>query len=387
MKSIGIGLIGTGFMGKAHALAYGSVNAVFGDVPEVRLEMLCDQPDDKAEAMAGQFGFGRATGRWQALVSDPAVDIVCVTTPNKLHAEMAIAALEAGKHVHCEKPMALTLDEAKRMAAAAKLSGRKTIVGYNYLTNPVYQHACRLVGEGAIGRSIHFRGFVDEDYQADPETPWTWRAIRAEAGLGALGDLGCHLVSLMYGLMGPVAVVTADVDTVHKTRPVEGSDERRPVENEDIANALIRFESGASGLFSTSRSAWGRKSRIGWEVHGSAGMICFEQERMNELQIYQNTGDKSSDGFRTILAGPAHPPYGNFCPAPGHQLGFNELKTIEVWNFLKAIVSGGRADPDFEAALEFERVIHAIDRSAAAGNSIALRQAPVQEPLRADEGR
>lgn len=378
MKSIGIGLIGTGFMGKAHALAYRSVNAVFGDVPEVRLELLCDQPADKADAMARQFGFARATGDWREVVADPTLEIVCVTTPNKMHAEIAVAALEAGKHVHCEKPMALTLDEARQMQAAARRSGCRTIVGYNYLANPIYQHAKKLVHEGAIGRPVHFRGFVDEDYQADPETAWTWRAIRADAGLGALGDLGCHLVSLMQGLMGPVATVVADTDTVHKTRAVEGSAERRPVENEDIASALIRFESGTTGLFSTSRSAWGRKSRIGWEVHGTAGMICFEQERMNELQIYQHTADKAMDGFRTILAGPAHPPYGSFCPAPGHQLGFNDLKTIEAWNFLKAIAGGGRAHADFEAALEFEKVIHAIDRSAALKRQVSVGEVPAR---------
>ena len=374
MESFGIGLIGTGFMGKAHALAYRSVNAVFGDVPEIRLEVLCDTPADKAQAMARQFGFSRATAEWRDLLDDPAVDIVCITTPNKMHSKMAIAALESGKHVHCEKPMALSLEEAMHMEAAAKASGRKTIVGYNYLANPIYQHARKLVRDGAIGRPIHFRGFVDEDYQADPETAWTWRAIRSEAGLGALGDLGCHLVSLMQGLMGPVATVIADVDTVHKTRTVEGSAERKSVENEDIASALIRFQSGTTGVFSASRSAWGRKSRIGWEVHGTAGMICFEQERMNELQVYKNTGDKSSDGFCTILAGPSHPPYGNFCPAPGHQLGFNDLKTIEARNFLKAIAEGGRAHPDFEAALEFERVIHAIDHSAASKTLISVGQ-------------
>ncbi|MBU1312892.1 MAG: Gfo/Idh/MocA family oxidoreductase [Alphaproteobacteria bacterium] len=379
MKSIGIGLIGTGFMGKAHALAYRSVNAVFGDVPEVRLELLCDHPADRADAMARQFGFARATGNWREVVADPTVGIVCVTTPNKMHAEMAVAALEAGKHVHCEKPMALTLDEARQMQAAARRSGCRTIVGYNYLANPIYQHAKKLVHDGAIGRPVHFRGFVDEDYQADPETAWTWRATRADAGLGALGDLGCHLVSLMQGLMGPVATVVADIDTVHKTRAVEGSAERKPVENEDIASALIRFESGTTGLFSTSRSAWGRKSRIGWEVHGTAGMICFEQERMNELQIYQNTADKAMDGFRTILAGPAHPPYGSFCPAPGHQLGFKDLKTIEAWNFLKAIAGGGHAYPDFEAALEFEKVIHAIDRSAASKRLISIGEVPAED--------
>jgi predicted dehydrogenase len=365
MHAIGIGLIGTGFMGKAHALAYGAVQAVFGDVPRPRLAVLCDQPADKAEAMAAQFGFERATDDWRALVADPDVDVVAITTPNKLHAEMAIAALEAGKHVHCEKPMALTLADAEAMAAAARRSGRKTIVGYNYISNPMFSHAQKLIRDGVIGTPIHFRGVVDEDYQADPETAWTWRAVKAEAGLGTLGDLGCHLVSMMTGLMGPVAGVTAQTDIVHKTRRLIDSEERRPVENEDIASALVRFESGASGVISTSRAAWGRKNTLGFEVHGTKGMIRFDQERLNELQVYRNTGDKAADGFTTILAGPAHPPYGQFCPAPGHQLGFNDLKIIEVHTFLRAIADNSRAHPDFDHALDFEAVIHAIADSSA----------------------
>lgn len=367
MQKLGIGLIGTGFMGKAHALAYGSVGAVFGDVPPVSLELLCDTPADKAAPLARQFGFARHTGDWRTVIADPAVDIVCITTPNKLHAEMAMAALDAGKHVHCEKPMALSLAEATAMKQAAARAPGKTVVGYNYICNPMFQHARKLVREGAIGRPVHFRGFVDEDYQADPETPWTWRSVKAEAGLGTLGDLGCHLVSMMLGLMGPVAKVTSDIATVHATRPVSGAKERRAVENEDVASALLRFESGVTGIISSSRSAWGRKNYLAFEVHGTSGMIRFDQERMNELQIYRHTGDKAADGFTTILAGPEHPPYGNFCPAPGHQLGFNDLKTIEAHHLLQAIAGGTRPYPDFAAACEIEQIIHAIAEGAEKG--------------------
>ncbi len=364
MKSVGIGLIGTGFMGKAHALAYGSVNAVFGDTPDIRLELLCDTPTDQANKMARQFGFSRATDDWRGLITDPKVDVVSITTPNNMHRELALAALAAGKHVWCEKPLALTLEDAKLMARAAADSGLKTMVGYNYVRNPAFSHAQRMIKDGAIGEIVHFRGWVDEDYQADPNTDWTWRARLADAGLGALGDLGCHLVSMAHGLCGPVQSLVADMQTIHKTRPLSDGTGRAAVENEDTATALVRFVSGAQGSLSTSRSAWGRKNRLAWEVHGTRGMICFDQERMNELQIYQNSGPKGEQGFKTILTGPEHAPYSNFCPAPGHQLGFNDLKVIEAADFLNAINNDTAAYPDFSNALEFEKQIHAIAESA-----------------------
>jgi predicted dehydrogenase len=371
-QSIGIGLVGTGFMGKCHALAYGSVKAVFGDIPRPRLEVLCDVPADKAAGFAEQFGFARSTDDWKALVNDPAVDIVCITTPNRVHKEMALAALAAGKHVHLEKPMALSLEDAREMVSAAETAAGKTMTGYNYLHNPALSHAKRLIEDGAIGRVVHFRGSIDEDYQADPELAWTWRAVKSEAGLGALGDLGCHLVSIASLLMGPVESLVADMRTVHQTRPVAGSQERKPVENEDIASALVTFAGGVHGVLTTSRSAWGRKSHIGFEVHGTEGMITFDQERMNELKLFQNQGALAEQGFRTILTGPAHPPYGEFVPAPGHQLGFNDLKVIEAHAFLSAIAGDRQAFPAFADALHFEQVIHAVAEASTSGRRVFL---------------
>lgn len=372
MKTIGIGLIGSGFMGKTHALAFRAARAVMGDVPACRLELLCDTPDARGREMAGQFGFARSTSDWRALVQDPQVDVVSITTPNALHHEMALAALTEGKHVYCEKPMALTLAQAREMAEAARAAGVTTLVGYNYLKNPAFTHAQRLISGGRIGRIVHFRGWVDEDYQADPDLPWTWRAKLSEAGLGALGDLGCHLVSLACGLAGPIESLIADSQIIHETRPLPDGSGRAAVENEDTATAIIRFASGAQGSISTSRSAWGRKNRLDWEVHGTQGMITFCQERLNELRLYENRGPKAEQGFRTILNGPEHPPYERFCPAPGHQLGFLDLKTIEVAELLRALAGGAAARPSFDDALVYETVIHAIAESARSGRRVAI---------------
>jgi len=363
-KEIGIALIGTGFMGKAHALAWGAVQPVFGTDAMPRLEVLCDQPAERAAEMADQFGFPRSTDDWSSAIHDPAVDVVSITTPNKLHAEMVITAAKAGKHIWCEKPLAVNLDDARAMAEAVQKASVAAVVGYNYTQNPTFLHAVELIKNGTIGRLIHFRGFVDEDYQADPATPWTWRSLRAEAGLGVLGDLTCHLISMALRLMGPVTVGSADIQTVHRTRPLEDGSGTAEVENEDIASALLRFENGAQGVISLSRVAWGRKNRLSFEVHGDKGMICFDQERMNELQLYVADGPKSTQGFKTIFTGPEHPHYARFIPAPGHTLGFQDQKTIEAAAFLDMIAGRESTGVGMQEALVIEQTIHTIANSA-----------------------
>ncbi|MEM9060691.1 MAG: Gfo/Idh/MocA family oxidoreductase [Pseudomonadota bacterium] len=365
MEELGVGLIGTGYMGKCHALAYRNVKAVFGDVPRIRLETLCDVPADRASAMADQFGFARSTADWRELVTDPKVDLVSVTTPNGLHRDMAIAALEAGKHVWCEKPMALTLDDAKAMLDAAERAHKKTQVGYNYIWNPAILHAEKLIADGAIGKPVHFRILYDEDFQADPEAPWTWRCLKKDAGLGVLGDMGCHAMSMVEVLMGQPEALIADMQTIYTTRPKPegGSGE---VENEDVASALFRFEGGAQGLLSTSRCAWGRKNRIEWEVHGTHGQMTFNQEQLNELKLFRS-GEGAAQGFRTILSGPDHPPFGDFMPGVGHQLGFNDLKVIELRDLLRGIVGDRAPRMDFGTGYRIENLIHGIHRSATEG--------------------
>ncbi len=367
-NALGVALIGTGFMGKCHAMAWRNVATAFGGLPP-RLEVLADTPADKAAELATGFGFARSTADWRAAVTDPAVDVVSITTPNGMHREMAEAALAAGKHVWLEKPMALTVADAEAMQAAALAAGRVTILGYNYTRSPAFRAAAELIGQGAIGRPIHFRGIYDEDYMADPALPWSWRLTRQGGGLGALGDLGCHLVSVMVALMGPVARVYAQMDTVIAERPHQGA--TAPVENEDQAQALIRFASGASGEFSCSRVARGYRCRLFWEVQGSEGTLRFDQENMNELWLYQ-PGQPQTDGFRRILTGPAQPGFAAFCPAPGHNFGFNEQKVVEAEALRQAIAGKAPGWPDFTDGLAIERIIHGMARSARTGQPVSF---------------
>lgn len=363
-RPLGVALIGTGFMGKCHALAWRNVAAVFGGA-HPRLEVLCDTPADRARAGAAQFGFARATADWRDAVSDGAVDVVSVTVPNGLHRPIAEAALEAGKHIWLEKPMALSLADGEAMAAlAARHPGQVTILGYNYTRAPAFQAAVKMVREGVIGAPLAFRGVYDEDYCADPELPWHWRMTRAGGGLGALGDLGCHLASQMVALMGDVAEITAMTGIAVPERRSEAR--MKPVENEDSALALIRFRSGAQGSFATSRVAHGRKCRLQWEVQGRAGTLVFDQENMNELWVHR----AGEAGFTRHLTGPEQPDFAAFCPAPGHNFGFNEMKVIEARDLCRAIAGGAACGPDFAEAVKIERIIHAM--AASGGRPVAL---------------
>ncbi|WP_119388361.1 Gfo/Idh/MocA family protein [Taklimakanibacter lacteus] len=368
MDRIGVGLIGTGFMGKCHAMAYGAVKAVFGDVPAVDRIALCDVDKAHTTKLAHEFGFARATTDWRDLLADPSISLISVTSPNGLHREMAVAALAAGKHVWCEKPMALTLADAEAMtAAAAEAKGQATALGYGYLRNPALQYAKSLIAEGALGDVFDFRGSVDEDYMADPDLPWSWRLRAKDAGLGTLGDLTVHLVSLARELMGPIARLTAMVDVVHEERPVPGGAAKARVENDDIAHALVRFGSGARGVLTSSRVAHGRKNGLKLEVHGAKGTLWLDNERMNELNLYLAEGPPERRGFRRILSGPHHAAYGKLCPAPGHGLGFNELKVIELAELLYQVTGRPSQSVTFAKGLEIEKVIHAFARSAQHG--------------------
>jgi predicted dehydrogenase len=361
MKTIGVGLIGTGYMGKCHALAWNAVGPVFGDVPGVRLLHLAEVNDELARAKAAEFGFARASGDWRAMLANPDVDVISITTPNRFHAEMAVAALQAGKHVWCEKPMAPKLEEAEAMLTAARASGRTAILGYNYIQNPVIRHIRRLLDEEAIGPVNHVRIEMDEDFMADPDAPFMYRH-EASSGYGALDDFGVHPLSLTWTLFGKVARVFCDMAKPYATRRAaeEGS---RAVEVYDIATALIRLENGASGVLALNRAAWGRKGRLTLQIFGSRGAIAFDQERMNEFQLYSTMDRDTEQGFRTVLAAPHHKPYDRFIPAPGHGLGFNDLKVIECRQLIGRIRGEAATAIGFEEGFVIERTVHAMARS------------------------
>ena len=356
--SIGVGLVGTGYMGKCHALAWNGVKAVFGDGPRPRLVHLAEVNADIARQKADEFGFERSTGDWRELIADPDVDVVSVTTPNAFHAEMAIAALEAGKHVWCEKPMAVALADAERMAAAAKASGRVAVLGYNYIQNPLVRQIGALLGEGTIGMVNHVRLEMDEDFMADPEALFYWKS-EASSGYGALDDFGVHPLSLLQVLFGGVTRVFAHLSKPYADRPTKDG-ARRAVETFDIASVLFEMGGGISGVMALDRSAWGRKGRIALQIFGSKGSIVYDQERMNELQLYVTSDKPTEQGFRTVLAAPQHAPYDRFIPAPGHGLGFNDLKIIECHELLRAIGGEEARVIDFDTGLGIERAVHAM---------------------------
>jgi len=373
MSEIGVGLIGTGFMGDCHAQAFAAVGGLFEPALRPRLELVADVTPALAERCARKYGFRRHTTDWRVLVADSAVGIVSVTSPNALHKEMSLAAIAAGKHVWCEKPLALGAADAAELASAAEARGVVTLVGYNYLRSPAVQHARRLVQEGAIGSPTYFRACFDEDYLANPEAPFSWRCDRAAAGTGTLGDMGSHALGLARFLLGEVAEVCADMATIVPRRPVRGGGTRE-VENEDIAHALLRFASGVRGTVATSRVAWGRKNGFDFEVFGTRGAIRFTQERFSEIELYL-TGDREDrNGYRTILTGPAHPPYGNFNPAAGHCLGFNELKVAEAAQLLEAVAGKGKAYPDFREGAAIEAIVDAIAESAQRREWVKVRR-------------
>lgn len=361
MNSIGVGLIGTGYMGKCHALAWTNVKAVFGDGPRPRLVHLAEANADLAAQRASEFGFERSTADWRALIADPDVDVVSITTPNAFHAEMAIAAIEAGKHVWCEKPMAVALGDAERMAAAARGTSRKTALGYNYIQNPLVRQMGELLASGAIGEVNHVRLEMDEDFMADSGALFYWKS-EASSGYGALDDFGVHPLSLLQVLLGQPTRVMAHLSKPYAQRPTRDGG-RRDVETYDTASVLFEIGTRISGVLSLNRSAWGRKGRIAVQIFGSKGSVLYDQERMNELQVYSADDANSVQGYRTILAGPQHKPYDRFIPAPGHGLGFNDLKIIECHEFLKAIAGEPARIIDFETGLAIERVVHAMARS------------------------
>jgi predicted dehydrogenase len=366
VRDIGVGIIGTGFMGKAHGLAYRAVSGIFPLSLRPVLEIVADNDRDAGKRAFEQLGFRRLTQDWKELISDPAIDIVSITTPNIFHKEMALFAIGQGKHVHCEKPLAPNAEDAKEMTEAAEAAKVVTQVGYNYIKNPLIQLARDMVNSGELGEITGFRGIHGEDYMGDPAAPHNWR-VDARGGGGAVADLGSHIIGMARFLLGPICEVNADLQTVVKKRPISaGSAETRPVQVDDIARLLVRFARGCGGMIEANWMASGRKMQLAFELNGTKGALAFTQERLNEL-LHFRPGKGGREGFTRLEAGPQHFPYGLFCVAPGHQLGFNDLKTIEVAHFLEAIAGGVHRGPDFREALEIQKVVDRAIESAKAG--------------------
>ena len=363
-----VGLIGTGFMGKTHVFGFAAAPHVF-DLPfEIELHTVADLSEELAAEAARTLGFSKSSASWKSLIDDPEIDLIDITAPNALHKEMALAAIAAGKHVYCEKPLAPLALDARVMADAAEAAGIKTQVGFNYLCNPMLGLARDLIVNGELGEVRSYRGVHAEDYMADSQGPYTFR--HDIEGGGALADLGSHALATAEYLMGPISQVMGDCVTVYDSRP-DGKGGTRAVQVDDIGRAFLRFENGATGSIEANWIATGRKMQHDFEIYGTKGAITFSQERFNELHFYSVADAAGRQGFRRIEAGPDHAPYGLFCVAPGHQLGFNDLKAIEIARFVEAI-AGHRKEPfNFRAGLHVQRLVETIHRSASEGGWIS----------------
>jgi predicted dehydrogenase len=366
-----IALIGAGFIGRIHGLAIQAVNHVFGASPlRAEATVLADLDSALAEKQARQLGFKAWSSDWQAAIRD--VDAVVIAAPSFMHREIALAALSLRKHVLCEKPVGRSAREAAEVAQEAQEAGVTDGVGFTYMRLPLVRHAVGLVSSGALGRPVSFRGWHAEDYLADPEAAFSWRLDAAAAGrCGALGDLGWHIISIARALCGEVLSVSGLARTAYETRPLQpGSSARRVVENEDWAAMTATFASGAVGTIEASRIAHGRKMDIGFDLVCSEGSIAFRGERANEMEIYRSGGPAGEAGFERVLVNGAHPSYAAFLPAPAHGLGFNDLKTIEMREFLLAIHEGRNLTPDLAEAVRIARICEATLDSSATGGRI-----------------
>jgi predicted dehydrogenase len=372
-KSLNIGLIGSGFMGQAHADAYRRAALLYRDLPMAPvLHTLADADQELAQAAASRFGFARATADWRAMVADPEIDVVDITTPNSLHFDMAMAAIRAGKHVYCEKPLTVTLADAQALAETAERAGVKTMVAFNNINTPA-------------ALPTRFRGWFDQGFFNEPDMPWGWRCSRQEAGSGALGDLGSHVVSVAQFLMGGIESVVGQEQTFFATRPAPGGGSgyaasadaggaRLAVENEDQFQALVRFANGAGGTIEASRIAAGRIFGITWEISGTEGTLVMDGERFNELKVARYRDAKHDRGFKTLFAGSQVPQFAAFFgfDFAGGGLGYFDVKVIEVHDLIRGIAGEKGCFPDFRFGLENQRIIAAMERSAETGARVTI---------------
>ncbi|WP_263166933.1 Gfo/Idh/MocA family protein [Streptomyces sp. SCSIO ZS0520] len=379
---LGIGMIGYAFMGAAHSQGWRTVGRVF-DLPLApAMAAVCGRDPAAVRAAADRLGWAAAETDWRALIARDDVDLVDICTPGSSHAEIAIAALEAGKHVLCEKPLANTVAEAEAMAEAARRArarGRFAMVGFNYRRTPALALARRMTAEGRLGVLRHVRISYLQDWLVSPDFPLAWRLRREQAGSGALGDLGAHAVDLAQHLAGEaLTAVSAQTETFVRERPVPGGSpgEIGPVTVDDAALISGRLASGALASFEVSRVAAGRKNALRVEINGTLGSLSFDLERLNELHFHDHTADPAEAGFRRIhVTEDSHPYLSAWWPA-GHGLGYEHTFTHQAHDLLQAIAAGTDPDPGFEEGLQVQRVLAAVEQSAAANSVLVPVPAP-----------
>jgi predicted dehydrogenase len=394
--TLGIGMVGYAFMGAAHSQAWRTAGRFF-DLPYAPAMVALGGRDPAGvKAAADRLGWAEVETDWRELVARDDVDLVDICTPGDSHAEIAITALEAGKHVLCEKPLANSVEEAVAMAAAAEEAagrGVRSMVAFNYRRVPAVALARQLVAEGRLGQIRHVRAQYLQDWIVDPQFPLVWRLQRDRAGSGALGDIGAHIVDVAQFVTGQLITgVSGLAETFVKERPLAAASagltassggpgdppsvEMGPVTVDDATLFTARLSGGAVGSFEATRFATGRKNAMRFEINGSGGSLAFDFEAMNELQFYDATDPGRTAGFRTIYVTEADHPYAGAWWPPGHGLGYEHSFTHEVVDLLRDIAEGRNPSPSFADGLQVQRVLAAVERSAAGEGTWT----PTQEP-------
>jgi predicted dehydrogenase len=385
-KELRVAIIGTNFMGKAHSNGWLQAPKFFNLDRTPILQVACGRDEQSLEAFAHRWGWRHMEPDWRKAVERDDVDIVDISLPQHLHHDVAIAAAQAGKHIFCEKPMALTLPDAEAMLAAAQKAGVRHYLNHNYRRTPAVALAKRLIDEGRIGRIFHWRGAYQQDWIVDPNFPLTWHLRAETAGTGPHGDLNSHSVDLAHYLVGDIRSVSCLMAHFITERPLPGANaatfsageasagprEMGQVTVEDASLMQVEFANGAVGSFEATRFAPGRRNHHTFEIYGSEGSLVFDLERMNELEFYSRHDPQEAQGFRTIIATePVHPYVGNWWP-PGHMIGYEHGFVHAVADFVQAIALDRPIAPDFTDGVKCIRVLDAGVRSAQSGNRVQI---------------
>ena len=378
MREVRVAVLGaSGWMGKVHTMAYNTFPHFLGtSAGTARVVALVEHNPALLKDTDIRAPGARIEKDWQSVVNDPEIDLIDICLPDNLHYEVAKAALLAGKHVYCEKPLADTAEQARELADIAKAKGVITRVGHAFPRNPVHDLARDIIQSGEIGEITLFKGCQHVDMYADPASPFMWRADGKLAPTGIVGDTGSHVFSFMDFLVGRVSSLVADNIIVTRKRPVvsgsnmgqggtlTGAEEMAEVTNPDATNLLVKFENGASGIVDFSRVATGRKFKQTYEVYGTKGSIAYDYDEVNRLRFYSNDDREGRRGFREIDVGTENETFRAFLPLPNFALGYNESKIIEAFEVIRSITTNTLAWPTFETGHHICQIIDACMESS-----------------------
>ncbi|WP_347552843.1 Gfo/Idh/MocA family oxidoreductase [Pseudalkalibacillus hwajinpoensis] len=373
-KEIRIGMIGYQFMGKAHSHAYRDVPFFFDTKAKPVLKAIAGRNEEALKEAAEKMGWESYETDWKKLIERDDIDVIDIVTPNDSHAEIAIAAAEAGKHIIIEKPLALNVEEAKRMYDAVKRNNVIHMVCYTYRFVPAVQYVKQLIDGGRLGRIYHFRANYLQDFIMDPNFPLIWRLKKEIAGSGSLGDIGAHSIDLARYLLGELEEVSAMTETFIKERPVgemtgglrarTSSNEMGKVTVDDAVAFLARFKSGAIGTFEATRFAGGNRNKNKFEINGEKGSVRWDMENMNNLDVYFADDEEGMQGFRTINCTEELHPYAGAYWSAGHIIGYEHTFIHLIYEFINGVVENRNPVPNFEDGLKNQAVLAAIEKSA-----------------------